>query len=361
MSTRKRSGSGSKRPKEKVVYIYELLLHGEEIGKGNQNFWDEFFLLQPNVEVLEQELQKLDSVKLAAAKANVLLLFNKCVVILDSTNTKRVHNSLITLSVLVFSMFKRYSAAEDGQGNMFTGFYINDVEQDIKQLVEKIKELLVSDNCECSRYYCMKLLFIVIVGTDNLSQNILLEFIMVNNLFDSLKKILSDPTLRQDHGHDIVILLTLLVNYRKNEGTNPYVVQLSLLDEELALHGFGQVISATLFEFIRQQTVNLISVQANSWITSLSSMVGNMFLSDEIDEKMQHIRQNNALLLALYEAVHLNRNFITTLATTQAESSSPPSPSNTLNTHPSVGDLASAPLIEVSQYPTNLLVAVFQY
>lgn len=71
-------------------------------------------------------------------------------------------------------------------------------------------------------------------------------------------------------------------------------------------------------------------------------------------------RANNALLLAFYEAIHLNRNFVTTLAHTQAESSSPPSPSNTLSSA-QTPDLASAPIIDVTQYPTNLFVAVFQY
>lgn len=38
MSSRKRSGSGSKRPKEKVVFIYELIFRGEDPQVG---FWDE--------------------------------------------------------------------------------------------------------------------------------------------------------------------------------------------------------------------------------------------------------------------------------------------------------------------------------
>ncbi|XP_055625325.1 armadillo-like helical domain-containing protein 3 isoform X2 [Toxorhynchites rutilus septentrionalis] len=151
-----------------------------------------------------------------------------------------------------------------------------------------------------------------------------------------------------------------MINYRKDEGSNPYIVKLSLLDDELALNGFGQIIATSLFEFTKQQTINLMSLQTGSWFTSISSMVGHMFLSEEVDETMQHIRQNNALLLGLYEAVHLNRNFITILATTQAESSSPPSPFNTLSNQ-AISDIGSAPMIEVSHYPTNLLVAVFQY
>lgn len=208
---------------------------------------------------------------------------------------------------------------------------------------------------------CLNLLLVLITGTNNVSQNILLEYIMINSLFDSFVRLLSDPTLRALHGHDVVILLTLLVNYRKGERTNPYIVQLSILADELALNGYGQMISSSLIEFGRQYTKNLSEIQPSSWFSSLSNIVGNMFVSDEGCDREQ-IRANNALLLALYEAVHLNRNFITTLAHTQAESSAPPSPSNTLNSNQPVPDLSiPPPNIDVNQYPTNLLVAVFQY
>lgn len=209
---------------------------------------------------------------------------------------------------------------------------------------------------------CLKLLLVLVTGTNNVSQNTLLEYIMINSLFDSFVRLLSDSTLRGQHGHEVVILLTLLVNYRKYETANPYIVQLSILADELALNGYGQMISNSLIEFGRQYTQNLSEIQPSSWFSSLSNIVGNMFVSDEGCERVQQIRANNALLLALYEAVHLNRNFITTLAHTQAESSAPPSPSNTLNANQPAPDLANAAVIDMAtQYPTNLLVAVFQY
>lgn len=216
-------------------------------------------------------------------------------------------------------------------------------------------------SADAPRLMCLNLLLVLITGTNNVSNNILLEYIMINSLFESFVRLLSDPTLRAQHGHDVVILLTLLVNYRKGERTNPYIVQLSILADELALNGYGQMISSSLIEFGRQYTKNMSEIQPSSWFSSLSNIVGNMFVSDEGCDREQ-IRANNALLLALYEAVHLNRNFITTLAHTQAESSAPPSPSNTLNSNQPVPDLSiPPPNIDVNQYPTNLLVAVFQY
>lgn len=71
---------------------------------------------------------------------------------------------------------------------------------------------------------------------------------------------LRDTTARNHHGHDAMLLLTLLVNYRKHERANPYIVKLSILDDELATNGYGQVISSSLMEFCRQfaeQTVGI--------------------------------------------------------------------------------------------------------
>lgn len=47
-----------------MVYLYEkFLYHGpnKEQIENNPDFWEEFFLLQPNVEILEAELLKLNS------------------------------------------------------------------------------------------------------------------------------------------------------------------------------------------------------------------------------------------------------------------------------------------------------------
>lgn len=91
---------------------------------------------------------------------------------------------------------------------------------------------------ESARFMCLKLLLVIVTGTDNISQNALLEYLTTYTLFDEFVRLLSDPTLRAQHGHDVVILLTVLVNYRKHEAANPYVVQLSILADEMALNGY---------------------------------------------------------------------------------------------------------------------------
>lgn len=86
MSSRKRSGSGSKRPKEKVVFIYEMIFRPdfEDPSNANVEFWQEFFLLQPNIESLEYEITKLSCEQLIALKTNFNLLFCHCIEMLDS-------------------------------------------------------------------------------------------------------------------------------------------------------------------------------------------------------------------------------------------------------------------------------------
>lgn len=147
-----------------------------------------------------------------------------------------------------------------------------------------------------------------------------MEFIMANSLlFESLIHLLSQFESRNAHGQNAVLLLTLLVQYRKYESTNPYIVKLSLLDEELALHGYGQVITMNLAAYNQNYENHLGDQPHSGWLSSLTSMVGNMFVSEETPMRPDQLRACNAALLALYEAVHLNRNFIATLGHYQTE------------------------------------------
>lgn len=62
---------------------------------------------------------------------------------------------------------------------------------------------------------------------------------------------MSDPISRSIHGRDALLLLTILLQYHKYESENPYVVKLSILDDEMALTGLAQVMTSVFGEFNR--------------------------------------------------------------------------------------------------------------
>uniref|UniRef100_A0A182RPK2 DUF1741 domain-containing protein n=1 Tax=Anopheles funestus TaxID=62324 RepID=A0A182RPK2_ANOFN len=371
MASRKRSGSGTKRPKEKVVHIYELLCRGEDPRRQNAQFWEEFFLLQPNMDTLECELYKLAPEQYSCAKHNIQQFFSECINILSTGSPKRIHNALQTIGVFIHVLFRKLAMPSAGGNGSDTNsgvgpgcipasfITISEIVDDMRELMKQLYEILSSNiPSDRPKDLCLKILLIIATGMDNVNENCLIEFIIGQNMFEVFKNMLSDSSLRNLHGHDVVTLLTILVNYRKHEGSNPFVVELSLLADEFALNGYGQVISCVLTMFCKQHLLSLTELPtSSSWFSSLSSIVGNMFISDDLCYRSQQIRANNALLLALYEAIHLNRNFITTLAHTQADST-PPSPCNTLNINDGTPDLSAAAILDASQYSTNLSIVM---
>ncbi|XP_060523936.1 armadillo-like helical domain-containing protein 3 [Cylas formicarius] len=363
MSGRKRSGSGSstkRQFKEKVVQIYETILRGEDIDQSNILFWDEFFLLKPKVVNIDNEIQKMNLEQLQIARKNLNDLFSHCIDILQQQNIRAAYG-LITLSALLHAIFKK-AAEFQFDPTEFLSCSFDDFIKKIQALLRFCLECLEGDFPESVKGLVLKPIIILIVGFDNINQNIVLDCILVSSLFNHLVDLLSDVPTRQKHGYDVVLIITLLVNYQKYDGANPYLIKLSLLDDELTLNGYGQVITASLTEFCNQFNMEHMENQNQSWFSSLTNIVGSMFISEEGGYRNQQVRANNSLLLAFYEAVHLNRNFITTLAQTQTDTSSPPSPNNTLhNTTQTLSDLPNIPTFDVNLQPSNLLVTFFQY
>lgn len=331
--------------KEKIVQMYEVLLRGEDpqIVFGQQ-FWNEFFLLKPKVTLLEIEMTKLAPDQFVACRLNLNRLFEECVTNLECRDRPiRVVYSLQTLCGLVRAVFRKQQGSttatggnsavngsnEDGGGtigfdliNALVGF--DNAENRMTELVAQINYFLTGDHPASLKDMCLSLMVIICTAVDNVSRNTLMEYLMMNSIFESLVHLLSDSESRARHGQSAILILTLLVQYRKYESTNPYVVKLSILDQEMAFHGYSQVITNCLSAYTSSYEANLEDRDhSTGWFSSITSMVGNMFVSlDEGSERIrvEQMRARNSLLLALYEAVHLNRNFIATLAHYQTES-----------------------------------------
>ncbi|XP_060602329.1 armadillo-like helical domain-containing protein 3 isoform X2 [Ruditapes philippinarum] len=359
-----RKGSSSKMAlKEKIVIIYEAFFQGEDPSAGNPNFWDEFFLLKANTVFLESECEKLSGEALASLKDNFNLMFLKAVETLKQDNPIRTANAIHTLCALVRGICKK-TLKDSGFDviNIIIGF--DSAEAVIQSLIESVNRFLNGDYPIALKQLILKFLLVLASVTDNISQNTLLEYILINSVYESLVQILANPVSRQTLGVDAILVLTLLVQYRKYESANPYIVKLSILDDELALTGYAEVVSVALSDFNRDYKIRN-SEQQTGWFSTLASMVGNMFVAEE--KEMAAVRANDSVLLALYEAIHLNRNFITALTHAHAPSipSTPPS-SPAPDTSPvedkQVNQLENFPTpIEPAHQPTNLLVTFLEY
>ncbi|XP_063526243.1 armadillo-like helical domain-containing protein 3 isoform X4 [Pongo pygmaeus] len=307
-----RKSSASKKPlKEKVVLMYDEIFMTEDPSKCSPRFWEELFLMKVNLEYLEGKLESLDGEELMKIKDNINCLFQHCIQALGEEHPIRVVNALQTLCALIRGVHQKNKST--------SGFDI-------------INMLMGFDKAEL----CMKV-------TDNISQNTILEYVMINSIFEAILQILSHPPSRREHGYDAVVLLALLVNYRKYESVNPYIVKLSIVDDEATLNGMGLVIAQALSEYNRQYKDKEEEHQSG-FFSALTNMVGSMFIADA-HEKIS-VQTNEAILLALYEAVHLNRNFITVLAQSHPEmglvttpvSPAPTTPVTPLGTTPPSSD-----------------------
>ncbi|XP_071419575.1 armadillo-like helical domain-containing protein 3 isoform X2 [Pithys albifrons albifrons] len=363
-----RKSSASKKPlKEKVVLMYDEIFTTEDPSKCNPRFWEELFLMKVNLEYLEGKLEALDGEELMKIKDNINCLFQHCIQALGEEHPIRVVNALQTLCALIRGVHqKNKSTSGFDIINMLVGF--DKAELCMKNLMESLDSLLCAEGSESLKSLCLKLLLCLVTVTDNISQNTILEYVMINSIFEAILQILSSPLSRREHGYDAVVLLALLVNYRKYESVNPYIVKLSIVDDEATLNGMGLVIAQALSEYNRQYKDKEEEHQTG-FFSALTNMVGSMFIADA-DEKIS-VQTNEAILLALYEAVHLNRNFITVLAQSHPEmglmttptSPIPMTPVTPLGTTPPSSDvISSAELpLDADVQTSNLLITFLKY
>uniref|UniRef100_A0A3P8U416 Armadillo like helical domain containing 3 n=1 Tax=Amphiprion percula TaxID=161767 RepID=A0A3P8U416_AMPPE len=292
-----------------------------------------------NLEYLESKLESVDGEEVQRIQDNINSLFHHCIQALGEEHQIKVVNALQTLCALFRGVHqKNKSASGFNIINMLMGF--DKAEQRMKDLMERLDSLLCGDSSESLKSLCLKLLLCLecfCVVTDNISQNTILEYVMINSIFEAILQILSDVSSRGQHGYDAVVLLALLVNYRKYE----VCITLQYKDKEEENQG--------------------------GFFSTLTSMVESMFIAD-VDEKLSVTK---AILLALYKAVHLNRNFITVLAQSHPEidipvvptTPTPTTPTTPLGTTPPSLDMMNNPELPLDPnlQTSNLLITFLKY
>ncbi|XP_042192956.1 armadillo-like helical domain-containing protein 3 isoform X2 [Callorhinchus milii] len=363
-----RKASSSRKPlKEKVVLMYDEIFKNEDPAKNNPRFWEELFLMKVNLQYLETRLETLDGEELMKLKENINRLFQHCITALGEEHQITVVNALQTLCALIRGVHQKNKPTSGFDIiNLLMGF--DKAELRMKNLMESLDALLCGDGSDSLKSLCLKLLLCLVTVTDNISQNTILEYVMINSIFEAILQVLSVTCSRVRHGYHSVVLLALLVNYRKYESVNPYIVKLSIVDDENTLNGMGLVISQALAQYNRQYKDKEEEIQGG-FFSAISSMMGSMFIADA-EEKIS-VQTNEAILLALYEAVHLNRNFITVLAQSHPEIGlstpitpvTPTTPSTPLGTTPPSSDVmnTSELLLDPNVQTGNLLITFLKY
>ncbi|XP_023571286.1 UPF0668 protein C10orf76 homolog isoform X3 [Octodon degus] len=334
-----RKSSASKKPlKEKVVLMYDEIFMTEDPSKCSPRFWEELFLMKVNLEYLEGKLESLDGEELMKIKDNVNCLFQHCIQALGEEHPIRVVNALQTLCALIRGVHQKKKPTSGFDTiNMLMGF--DRAELCMENLMESLDSLLCAEGSESLKSLCLKLLLCLVTVTDNISQNTILEYVMINSIFEAIL-----------------------------QSVNPYIVKLSIVDDEATLNGMGLVIAQALSEYNRQYKDKEEEHQSG-FFSAITNMVGSMFIADA-HEKIS-VQTNEAILLALYEAVHLNRNFITVLAQSHPEmglvttpvSPTPTTPVTPLGTTPPSSDVISSvelPL-DADVQTSNLLITFLKY
>eukprot|EP00731_Ephydatia_muelleri_P021105 Em0013g832a len=165
-----------------------------------------------------------------------------------------------------------------------------------ENLVESLNKFLTQDYPVSIKNLSLKLLLIVLTSADNISHNVLLEYLMLNSVFEAIIQV--HMTLIRPHVWSCDCTDTLLscvsgsswlrcngcahtlLNYRKYETANPYVIKLSVLDDEIAVNGLGCVISTVLSEYVRQYLLSE-EQQAVGFFGQLTNIVSNILLPSE--------------------------------------------------------------------------------
>merc|ERR1719193_1174607 len=262
---------------------------------------------------LEAEIGSLQADQLSRVRENLNSLVHECISHLANSHQIKVLYALQTLTGVVRAVYKKCAQLSGFDlVNFLIGF--DRAEQEMSCLLNHINNFLNDESPACLKDLCLKFVLVLATGTDNISSNTLLEYLMINSVFNSLVLQLSQADSRSKQGHQAITILTLLVQYRKHDSSNPYILNLSILDQEMVLHGYSQVVTSSLSGYTDKYEESVKEGTGSSWLGTLSNMVGTMFIQEDSLMRSEKLRAHNVALIALYEIIHLNRNFITTLA-----------------------------------------------
>ncbi|KFD57504.1 hypothetical protein M513_01607 [Trichuris suis] len=304
---------GKSRLKGKVVLMYEQILQ-EKSDPLPDSFWSEFFLLRPNCIELIRIIDELPLSSLVNLKFQLNKFVWMCLAVIVGGSDIRSYNAVKTLSVVIKAVAKkkRHLSSFDMVDLLFDN---KDAQRamDVLLLLRHICNILVQEGSSTLKCCCLDFLLSMVTCCENINENALIEFLMTEDIFETLLVLLESTAERRLFGISVAVMLTFITNFRKSERNNQFMMSLSILDRDLALNGYSMALASELsamnLNFKRQ-----IENHKPSMLASMAHVFNQLFTSTP-EQQVPVVQINVSVLLALYEAVHLNRYFITTLVT----------------------------------------------
>eukprot|EP00698_Gefionella_okellyi_P003597 TRINITY_DN1337_c0_g2_i1.p1 TRINITY_DN1337_c0_g2~~TRINITY_DN1337_c0_g2_i1.p1 ORF type:complete len:596 (+),score=101.08 TRINITY_DN1337_c0_g2_i1:178-1965(+) len=311
-----RRGDGD-RPalKEKFVAIYEALFRGDQVwGADPDSFWDGLFLLKVNEAFLIRAFALTGEDQLGSLKAPLNQICIHCVIAIRDRDRIRVGHALQTLSIIFQCLFKK-RFTNFGLEVMHLVFGIDSADAVVGDMITACCKILMGDdNPVWLKRLALRLFVVIATATENINQNSLLQyFMMYDSAFHAIMHVFVDPVARAHLVIDAALLLTVLVNFRKYELSNPYGAKLAALGDVAMLQGLMAAI------FLMSKNNNASVIQALTPASGLFSRLSSWWskkpatATEELDVDVNPAF-TGVILLALYEAVHLNPAAISCLA-----------------------------------------------
>ncbi|CAH8565127.1 unnamed protein product [Schistosoma guineensis] len=300
---RKKTPKGSL--KEKVLQVYDKLFQGQDITQGRAEFWDDFFLLKPNLKCLSAHFEKTSSEDLVRLKPQLNRLFIQCLQTAQYDGHRiRVANAIQTLDCLLSGVHRCRSPSinEELSAILLGPEHVKDfMENYISLCVELVRE----DKPELLRFLIFNSMMTFASVTSSLNKNPFIPILLDDRIYDLIMNTLINPQLRYYHGVTACRFLGLLLQYTEPDSLNLFQTLIQQTEDELLLNSILSTVALALSEFnlkFGQQRDN-----SGGILSSFSSFFTTLVSGDVAS--IISLRPCDSLLLCLYELARSSHHF----------------------------------------------------
>eukprot|EP00035_Acanthoeca_spectabilis_P001335 m.79355 g.79355 ORF g.79355 m.79355 type:complete len:703 (+) comp10796_c0_seq1:77-2185(+) len=338
-------------------YGWSQLLQGVDPVKKRPAFWDEFFLIKVDTKHLRVALRRLDIHDFLGIRHTMHIVYDHCIDSLGSPIQIRAANAMLTLGILLQEAFAKQGFKNFAYDVIDTVVGFDEAPRRMNALITAVAKILTSRTAgDQLKDVALRLLIIVATATAEIDQNVLLKHFMETHLFDELIQLLRKED-RAQHGHHTLLLLGLLLSYRRNdpETVNPYADALREMQDPVSLNAIGAVVSSFLVDRNREWSALAITDTTASY--GVLSNVGTFFSKlFDVPEESSALNidpaETAALMLPLYQIVRLNPAFVNVVTHTRVLGEAHPEPGSVADA-PKAADPAAAAITQSES--TNLL------